>query len=105
MCIYSRSLKTTRFVRDGASSHSLSFPSRELLVLSFYWRLVELKINLLCMARFRIRLRIVLGFLTFQSILKLTEADADSLSNLEKAIQAIHEVILFQICKLMLKLQ
>ncbi|XP_026202575.1 rho guanine nucleotide exchange factor 19 isoform X2 [Anabas testudineus] len=32
--------------------------------------------------------------LLLESILKLTEADADSLSNLEKAIQAIHEIVI-----------
>lgn len=30
----------------------------------------------------------------FQSILKLTDSDSDTVSTLEKAIEAIHEVIL-----------
>lgn len=33
-------------------------------------------------------------FLSFQSILKLTEPDSDSVPNLKKAIEAIHEVML-----------
>lgn len=57
--IHWRSLRMTQFVRDRASSHSLSFPSRELLGLNFYWRLVELKISLHCKACFRSQLRII----------------------------------------------
>ncbi|KAF3856205.1 hypothetical protein F7725_016928, partial [Dissostichus mawsoni] len=43
---------------------------------------------------FRPLLRFVLGCLSFQSILKQTKPDADSISNLEKAIAAIHESVI-----------
>lgn len=38
----------------------------------------------------------MLLFLFLQAILKLTEAGSDSFLNLEKAIKAIHEVLLYR---------